>query len=800
MGEVYLAQDTKLDRKVALKILPTNLSQKEDRMRRFIQEAKAAAGIDHPNIAQIHEINQCNATHFIVMEFVDGVTLTKKIYKEHDDWKKLLRYLQHTAEGLAKAHSAGIIHRDLKPDNIMITRDGHVKILDFGLAKLVERQPTLGLNEDSSAVDTAVSPPHSIPGTVMGTVGYLSPEQAQGKAEIDQRSDIFSFGCILFEAITLQKPFEGETVIKSLHKLVYEAPPSIADLNSAAPLDLQRIVNRCLAKDPDERYQSIREVAIELKALRRQLEDLKVDSTAAPQSPETTSQGDISTSNPSLVIDRFKRNRVAFLGVALLVLLGIGLAAYYSSRRDTGAAIDSIAVLPFENRSADSDTEYLSDGLTESLIYRLSQFPNLRVSPTSMVFRYKGQQPDVVKIGKELGVTAVLSGRITQRDDNLTISAELIDVRNNKLLWGEQYDRKMSDLLSTQRQIAREIVDRLKLKVSGEEKAIAKHYTESNEAYQLYLRGRFYWNKRTEEGMLKSLDYYEQAIIKDPNFALAYSGMADAFDLLGAPDAAAAMAPTEALPKAKEAALKALAIDDTLAEPHVSLAHILYYYDHDFASAEREYKRAIELNPNYPTAPQWYAVYLMSVGRFDEALAQNRRAQELDPLSLPINMTLGWVMLTARRSDEAVQQLRKTLELDQNFILAHHRLGLVFEQQGKYEDAINEFKLVVNLTAGKPLGTAALARAYALAGRRAEAQKILNELQQLSAQRFVSPVSVALIFSALGEKDQAFAWLDKGVYARDGLLVRIRFDHRFDSLRSDPRFAELVRKAGLPNQ
>ena len=800
MGEVYLAQDTKLDRKVALKILPTDLSKKEDRMRRFIQEAKAAAGIDHPNIAQIHEINHCNGAHFIVMEFIDGATLTKKIHKEHDDWKKLLRYLQHTAEGLAKAHSAGIVHRDLKPDNIMITRDGHVKILDFGLAKLVERQPTLALSEDSSAVDTALSPPHSIPGTVMGTVGYLSPEQAQGKAEIDQRSDIFSFGCILFEAITLQKPFEGETVIKSLHKLVYEAPPSIADLNPAAPVDLQRIVGRCLAKDPDERYQSIREVAIELKALRRQLEDLKVDTTASSERPETTSQGNIATTNPSLVVDRIKRNKVAFLGVTLLVLLGIGLAAYYFSKRDTGAAIDSIAVLPFENRSADSDTEYLSDGLAESLIYRLSQFPNLRVSPTSMVFRYKGQQLDVVKIGKELGVTAVLSGRITQRDDNLTISAELIDVRDNKLLWGEQYDRKMSDLLSTQRQIAREIVDRLKLKVSGEETAIAKHYTESNEAYQLYLRGRFYWNKRSEEGMQRSLDYYQQAIIKDPNFALAYSGMADAFDLLGAPDAAAAMAPTEALPKAKEAALKALAIDDTLAEPHVSLAHILYYYDHDFASAEREYKRAIELNPNYPTAHQWYAVYLMSVGRFDEALTQNRRAQELDPLSLPINMTLGWVMLTARRPDEAVQQLRKTLELDQNFILAHHRLGLVFEQQGKYEDAINEFKQVVNLTAGKPLGNAALARAYALAGRRAEAQKILNELQQLSAQRFVSPVTVALIFSALGEKDQAFAWLDKGVYARDGLLVRLRFDHRFDSLRSDPRFADLVKKAGLPNQ
>ena len=407
----------------------------------------------------------------------------------------------------------------------------------------------------------------------------------------------------------------------------------------------------------------------------------------------------------------------------VFALAAVALTAYLRGR-NAEASIDSIAVLPFENRSVDPETEYLSDGLAESLIYRLSQLPNLKVTPTSVAFQYKGKQADAVKAGNELGVSAVLMGRITQRGDNLTISAELVDVRNNKLLWGEQYDRKMSDLLATQREIAREIVENLKLKVSGEEKGLAKHYTESNDAYQLYLKGRFYWNKRTEEGMRKSLEYFQQAIEKILTSRLLTVAWLTLTIFWVPADASGAMPPDEAMPKAKAAALKALEIDDTLAEPHVSLAHVKYYYDHDWVAAEREYKRAIELNPNYPTAPHWYAVFLMSAGRFDEALTQIRRAQELDPLSLPINMTLGWVLLTARQNDQSVEQLRKTLDLDPNFVLAHHRLGLVYEQQGKYDEAIAEFKQVINLTSGKPLGIAALARAYALSGRRAEAQKV----------------------------------------------------------------------------
>jgi TolB-like protein/Flp pilus assembly protein TadD len=482
---------------------------------------------------------------------------------------------------------------------------------------------------------------------------------------------------------------------------------------------------------------------------------------------------------------------------ALVVILGsIGLGLYFHAR-NTEIAIDSIAVLPFQNRSTDADTEYLSDGLAESLIYRLSQLPNLRVSPTTTVLRYKGQQIDPTKVGKDLGVSAVLSGRITQRGDSLTISAELVDVRYNKLLWGEQYERKMSELLSTQREIAREIVDKLQLKVSGQERGLAKHYTESNEAYQLQLKGRFYFNKRSEEGFQKALEYFQQAIEKDPTFALAYGGLADTYDLLGAPDAGGSMSPNEAMPKAKVAALKAIEIDPSLAEPHVSLAHVKYYYDRDWTGAEQEFKRAIELNPNYPQAHHWYALLLVWRGRTNEGLAEIKRAQELDPLSLPINHTVGWLLCDAQRTDEGIEQLRKTLEMDQTFVVAHHRLATCYERKGMYDAAIAEFQKISDLGA-KTLALSGLGQAYAAAGKRNEAEKALAELQEISRQRYVSPSVFALIYAALGDKDQAFGWLDKSIDEHDLITARLKVDARFDPLRSDPRFAEIAKRVGLP--
>src|SRR3989441_1292726 len=446
MGEVYLAQDTKLDRRVALKILPADVASNRDRMDRFVREAKSAAALSHPNIAQIFEIGEHDGTHFIAMEFVEGVTLREKIHRERTELRKLLRYLQHAAEGLAKAHAAGIVHRDLKPDNIMITRDGHTKILDFGLAKLIEPQLTeANASDNREEIATAILQQHSTPGVIMGTVGYMSPEQARGKTnEIDQRSDIFSFGCILFEAATSKKPFDGDSVVKSLHSLIYEPAPQIKDLNPAAPADLQRIVRRCLAKDREERYQTIKDVAIELKELRRELESgADFDTTVPPPSSAATAlsadggsthstaarSGSIlpTVSSAEYLLTGIRKHKLssgAALAILLVLISGAGYWFFkYRDSADGGTeAIKSIAVLPFQNKSTDADTDYLSDGLAESLIYRLSQLPNLKVSPTSSVFRYKGKETDPIKIGDELGVNAVMSGRMVQRGDNLTIS------------------------------------------------------------------------------------------------------------------------------------------------------------------------------------------------------------------------------------------------------------------------------------------------------------------------------------------------------------------------------------------
>lgn len=815
MGEVYLAQDTRLDRRVALKILPDDVAANQDRMRRFVQEAKAAAALNHPNIAHIYEIGKSEGTNFIAMEFIDGVTLREKIHRERTELRKLLRYLQHVAEGLAKAHAAGIVHRDLKPDNIMITRDGHAKILDFGLAKLIESQLMEAVEgENFGDAATAIMQQHSTPGMIMGTVGYMSPEQAQGKTnQIDQRSDIFSFGCILFEAATGHKPFEGDSVVKSLHSLIYEPAPQIKDLNPSAPPDLQRIIRRCLAKDPEERSQAIKDVAIELKELRRALDAGNGFENTVPPSghSETTSSGTTvqstaaesrsispAVSSAEYVVQGLKQHKL-FVGLAVVILIGaVALFAYYQHARNSEAAIESIAVLPLDNSSSDPDTEYLADGLTESLIYRLSQLPNLKVSPRSVVFRYKGKETDPFKVGRELGVNAVLSGRVTQRGDNLNISAELVDVRYNKLLWGERYDRKTSELMATQREMASEIVDRLRLQVAPDNKAISKHYTESNEAYQLYWKGRFYWAKRTEEGLKKSIEYFNQAVEKDPNFALAYSGLADSYILQGAQDAGGTLPPGDTLPKGKAAALKAIAIDSALAEPHVSLAHIAYHYDRDWTTAEREFKRAIELNPNYVLAHQWYALFLAWAGRPDEAVTEARRARDLDPLSLPANMCFGWVLVINRQEDQGIEELRKTIDLDPNFMIAHHRLGLGYEQKGRYNEAIVEFQKVRELSSGKPIAITALAHANAASGKREEAQRGIAELQQLSKREYVSPAMTASIYAALGDKEQAFAWLNKADKEHDQFLPRLKTDPRFDNLRSDPRFQELERRVSLP--
>jgi eukaryotic-like serine/threonine-protein kinase len=802
MGEVYLAEDTKLGRKIALKILPSEFAANQLHMRRFTQEAKAAAALNHPNIAHIYEIGESDNLHFIAMEFVDGQTLRDCLKSGETDLKKIMRYLQHVAEGLAKAHTAGIVHRDLKPDNIMITRDGHAKILDFGLAKLIE-QPN-ALSSLTEATQTLTRPLYSTPGAIMGTPSYMSPEQAQGKA-VDHRSDIFSFGSILYEAVTGQRPFDGESIVETLHNIIHAPAPAVKEANVGPPVDLNRIVRRCLAKDQDERYQTITEAAIELRALRRQVEGLALVDGHTDASAGATVSGSsrsnttvlerlpLVASSAEYIVGGIARHKSrAFL--LLLLLFGIIGGALYFSGRPGESAIDSIAVLPFVNQSSDQDTEYVSDGLTESIINSLTQLRNVRVIARSSVFHYKGKERDPVAIGKELGVQALLTGRVMQRGDNLLVSTELIDLRDNKQVWGEQYERKVSDLLAVQRDIARDITANLRLKLSGkEQKGLSKQYTDNAKAYQLYLKGRFYWNERTADAFKKAIEYFNQAIEQDRNYALAYAGLADTYVLLPGYGAGS---PEEFYPKAKSAAKKALEIDDGLAEAHAALANSLFLSDWNFAESNREFQRAIELNPNYAAAHHWYGGNLLIMAKFDDAIAEMNRAQELDPLSLIINTELGTTYLYARQYDRSIEQLRKTLQMDQSFYYAHYSLGMAYVMKGSVEEALAEYHKARQLN-DDPFVLALLGHSYALSGKKDEALRTAEQLKEISEQRYVPAYSLAIVYAGLNEKEQAFQWLEKSYQAHEGYVTILKIDPFLDNLRFDARFADLMRRVGV---
>jgi serine/threonine-protein kinase len=830
MGEVYLARDERLERNVALKVLSGEYTQSADRLRRFEQEARAAARLNHPAIAHVYEVGEADGVHFIAMEYVEGETLNVTIRRERGELPKLLKYLsEEVADGLAKAHAAGIVHRDLKPDNVMIARDGYAKILDFGLAKLVEPRRAQGASEDSpSEAATAVLEQHSTPGVVMGTVGYMSPEQAQGRVrEIDHRSDIFSFGCLLYEAATGRRPFEGDSLIKSLHKLVYEPAPPMTDFNPSAPPELQRIVRRCLAKDAEERYQSIKDVAIELRELRRGLEDgesLERTATAPASSRETIASdqkisssgtraaqtgeasgkvaGTASNVGRQTVLGERVGARVAVMAVlAVMALSAAAFGIYLFFARGT-EAIDSVAVLPLANATNDASADWLADGLTESVIYKLSQVPDLKVIARSTVFRYKGRDVDAAQAARELGVRAILTGRVQQRGDDLTVSAELIDTREGKLLWGERYERKMTDVNTVQQEIAREVSEHLRPKMTGAERGqIAKGNTANTEAYQLYLKGRYYWNKRTEDDLKKSIDFFQQAVALDPNYAQAYAGLADAYEVL---PSFSNPPPEETYFKSKAAAQKAIELDPSLAEPHAALAGTLGEYEWNFAGAEAEFKRAIELNPNYATAHQWYGEQLSVLGRHEEAIAEAKRAQELDPQSPIISSTVGDMYREARRYDEAIAQFRKTLELDPNFAQAHYSLGIVYAEQGKFEEANEEFRKS-DILFGEPPDrvekrAAADLAAYRAGGARGYWQSELEVLKKRAMATGVEPTSdyMATIYAKLGDKERALAELEKAYQKHAHQLIYLKVEPAWDPLRSDPRFVDLIRRVGLP--
>ena len=820
MGEVYLAEDNKLRRKVALKILPADVAANNDRMRRFVQEATSAAALNHPNIAHIYEIDEAEGTNFITMEYIDGQTLGDLI-GGRTELLKLLRYLQHAAEGLAKAHAARIVHRDLKPDNIMITRDGHAKILDFGLAKLTA-VPTKGENQAGSNVRTTEIPQHSTPGTIIGTAGYMSPEQAQGKTrEIDHRSDIFSFGCILFEAVTGRRPFEGTDAIDTLNKIIREPVPPVSSFNQTAPPELQKIIRRCLAKDPDDRYQSIKDVAMELKDLRHELTG-ELETTAPSLSAAgagsqdrvpMTHPGKAESSAPFIrstqvfsaeyIVSEIRQHKVAAAVLSLLLLGAVGLGTwFFAFRSPTAARIESVAVMPFVNASGNAEIEYLSDGITESLINSLSQVPKLSVKARSSVFSYKGKEVSPQQVAKDLSVQAILNGRVLQRADQVLLSVELVDARTGNLLWGEQYNRRMTDLLSLQSEIARDVSSKLKLKLSGpEEQKIAKNYTQNPEAYQLYLRGRYHWNKRTVADLRKSIEYFQQAIDKDPSYGLAYAAVAEGYALFPAYGAGS---PDEAYPKARAAALKALEMDETLAEAHNALGSIKSY-EWKFAEAEAEHKRSIALNPNYATAHQWYGEYLLRMGRYDEGVAELKRAQGLDPLSLIINRNLGEAYRLNGQNDQAIEQLKKTLEMDPNFHSTHTCLAETYESKGMFEEAVDERGKEFVLMGGSPedeaMYSAAVKDAYKASGPKGYWRTMAELITAVSSRIGEGPPQsrsdLAVFWAQAGETDKAFALLEKA-YEEHEEPMRSLKDPRFDPIKSDPRYTDLLRRFGLP--
>jgi len=767
MGKVFRVEDKKIHEEIALKVLSPEIVADKITIARFRNELKLARKIAHKNVCRMYDFNEEKTTHYISMEYVPGEDLKSMIRMTKQlSVGTAISTVKQICEGLAEAHRLGVVHRDLKPSNIMIDKDGDVRIMDFGIARSLEAKGVTGL------------------GVMIGTPEYMSPEQAEGR-EADQRSDIYSLGAIFYEMVTGSIPFKGETPLSIALKHKTENPRDPKELNAQVPSNISQVILKCMEKDREKRYQTAEQLLSELNTIEKHIS--AIEGVLPKRKLEAEKAG------------RMKWKRVLLYGGGSVILILLIIAGI-SFLSDKLGPIDSIAVLPFENVDADSETEYLGDGITESIIKRLTQLPSLKkVIARSSVFRYKEREIDPQVVGKELGVDAVLVSRMSRRGDELSISVELVKVEDNTRIWGEQYyTREISEIFTIQEEISNSISDNLRLRPTGEElERMTKRYTENTEAFVAYSKGRYFWNKRTEEDLKRAIGYFEQALQLDPNYALAYTGLAQSYLLL--PEYGV-YRPKETYPKVKEAALKALEIDGMLAEAHVTLAQIERRFDYDWAAAERTYRRAIELDPNYATAHHWYGYDLMCVERYDEAIDEIKRAHELDPLSLVINRNLGQVLYRAGRYDEALEALNKTLEMDPTFSSTHFYLGSIHLQQSRYEDALAEFQKEKEYARG--WGTRAdawIGVAYMKLGQREKTQEILDELIKRSEQTYVRATSVAMLYFILEEDDQGFHWLEKGYEEYDSYLRMIRTDRIFDRVRSDPRFKEIVRKMGIGN-
>jgi serine/threonine protein kinase/Tfp pilus assembly protein PilF len=751
MGVVYKAEDTKLHRTVALKFLPPELTRDDEAKQRFIHEAQAASSLDHHNICTVHEIDETvKGQLFICMNYYDGETLKKKIEKGPLKLDEAIDITIQIAQSLFKAHEQKIIHRDIKPANIFITKDGVVKVLDFGLAKL---------SGQTMLTKT---------GTTIGTVAYMSPEQAQGE-EVDNRSDIWSLGVVLYEMIIGKAPFRGEYEQAILYSILHEEPEPPTGLRTGIPMELERVIDKAVSKIPAKRYQHIDEMIVDLRRIQQNISG--------------------SITSPA------KKSKVLLkIAVAVIVLAIVGIYFSYFNSGSTPANRKSIAVLPFENLSDSKEDEYFSDGITDDIIAQLSKISELKVISRTSIMQYKGTNKNVREIGKELDVATVLEGSVRRIGKQVRIVAQLIDAKNEGHLWADTYDKEMTQVFAIQSDVAQRIATELKAKLSPLEKErIEKKQTENTEAYQLYLKGRFYWNKRQLDDIKTAIKCFKQAIEKDPDYALAYAGLASAQVLV----------PSYGVPieewytNAQNSAVKALELDSTLAEAHTVLGEIAQDHYFDWTSAEKHFRRAIELDPSYPTAHQWYSSTLSCLGRFDESVSEAKQAQELDPLSLVINMNLGDVFYYMRQYDKAIEQYKSTLALDRTFPWPHSGLAFVYLVQGKFNESLVECEQLKSLAGNEPYTLANLGWIYARTGRKANALRVLEELLKLARDGNSVSYGIAFLYYSLGEKDKAFEWFEKAYQERDIWLEAIGTDPLWDDLRLDPTGISLLKKMGL---